>query len=276
MDSSENVSSQEETEATSAVGHELVTFFIPLTVPLNLPNASVYTFVRRDGTVSLKIWRPKQVQPWHTSPLDLAKEVATNVVGSINNIEEQRGSVPKPPSPTISATVIEAVTPVTWQGEESDYHRFSDDFDRCLEEINHLLTAYCIASENLFLNRLSRQTMFPIILFALRQSGEGFHGMTGIFNTVAIPDVAQRITPNDEDLDNETIEQIHVTLQHLKQANPYLNYMESGQKAWRELRVTGDYGAAVIAAHTAGEILFDTTLLILQRENGCARVVVGS
>lgn len=123
--------------------------------------------------------------------------------------------MPKPPAPTVSATVIEAVTPTTWQGEANDNNRFSDDFDRCIEEINNLLAAYCIGSENLFLTRLSRQTMFPIILFALRRASEEFNGVTGIFNTVAIPDLAQRITPNDEDLDSETVERVHQTLQHL-------------------------------------------------------------
>lgn len=74
MKSDEGVSPTKEAEGATEEAPELITFFIPLATPLNLPNTAAYTFPRDDGAVSLKIWRPKQVQPWHTSPLDLARE----------------------------------------------------------------------------------------------------------------------------------------------------------------------------------------------------------
>lgn len=296
MEDSATTSSEDASQPASETDlrQQLVTFFIPLSRPLNIPHGSTFTFERSGETVewlagrasrptgesthaflidetqppnfvSLKIWRPIQPQPWHIAPLDNALCVAHIVAGHKPD-EEQ--AVPKPVLPDVATTVIEAVTPVLEAGEGQDQCPLSAEFDRCLEEINVLIAAYFLASGDAHIERVSRQNLFPLIPWATRHIDGSYNGLRGIFFANAIQWAAARLTPVGDDLDEDAMERLGVVLSRAKQNDPFSNYHEWARTAHRELRVNGDYAAAVVAAHTAGEILFDTILYMMAWEEG--------
>lgn len=273
----------------------LIVFFIPLLVPLGLPHGSTFTTLR-EGTVdwlagvevrvvpelppvpasmvgeegknfvSLRVWRPRETLPLPHGPLDSATQVMHAVMGAAagNNspagVEADRAGRAE----EIGGTVIEAVTPLL---DAPGQDAVTLAFDRCQEELALLVRAYALVSSEPRVRLVTRQTLFPMILHATRRPHDS--DWEGPHLLMLHPWVGFLAAP--QELDAERLERLGLYLGLLRKHNPFLPFAEWARSAGQAFHVDGDYAAAVVVAHTAGEVLFDTVLLVMAWEERTPR-----
>lgn len=272
-------------------------FFIPLSVPLRLAHGSTFTFHREEEVewlagmelritpdtppipseadvqgrnfVSLKIWRPQGTRSGLTVPFDRAMMVLREVTG------HQFGVEPRPAIEDVpgyaewaeeAGTVIEAVTPLIVTDDED--HAFSSAFDRCVEEINVLVSAFILASGDSRLARISRQNLYPLIPWIARDLNGETIGGPGTFLPGSLVGTVLAFDTGKEEIDSEVMRRLGVYLSQIKKNDPFVSYLEWARNSRRELDIEGNYAAAINAAHTAGDILLDTILYLMAWEEG--------
>jgi len=273
----------------------LITFFVPLLQPLGLVHGSTYTLWREEivpwlagvpvfvkehlapigseeghSYVSLMVWRPKETFELLTRPLDaaaLVMRVVTGVEGDPLS-EGLRETVPAPVE--TAGTVISAVTPLVLAADQDLEQGISDAFDRCLEELGLLVRSYAVQADDLRVPFLSRRNVYPVVLYALREvAAESLRRQElGVF--LAHEGVGLLPGPPPE-MDRDGVQVLMTSLSRLKQGDPFHVASEQMYRARRAYRVEGDYAGAVSAAHTAGEVLLNTVLLLVEWEKGTPR-----
>ncbi len=266
----------------------LIAFFIHLPVSLGLPHGATF-FTMREETVdwlagvglrvtpespplpaaltdrgrnyvSLRIWRPKETL---RLPVDAMQSV-TAVVREVTGLG-QSGENPIPTTQEGYGAVVEAVTALVGAPGQDPV---TLAFDRCLDEVTLLTRAYIATTRDLRVRPLSRQHLEPAVLYATRHPAEKdwSSGLLLLHPGFGLPAPAS-------ELDGDQLSKLQLHLQSVRVGNPFFPFAEWTHRAEQALRVDGDYATAVVAAHTAGEVLFDTTLLVMAWEEGTPRAV---
>ena len=267
----------------------LVVFYIPLEVPLGLPQGSTYTFERTESVdwlkgvplhpvegltprrntlgrnfVSLQIWREKEKARLSDAPFTAAMNVAARVRGEKDRIREvssDDGLVQE-----IVGLVFEAVTPLL-KSEGGVKKAVSDAFDRCLEAINSLIRAYLLATKDLRVHLVSRQKLPPAIPWITRPPDAFDWGGMAMFWVNEGTSLRSPV----EDLKHDDLEKLNLWLSNLLNGNPLVPFSEWRAIARRACFIEGDQATAVVACHTASEILLDAVLLLLAWEESTPR-----
>lgn len=218
-----------------------------------------------DGTnyVSLRIWRPAEKAVHDFRSMENAMKVANQILDRPAPQEPH----PDPKTYDSGATVFEAVTPllpVFTDGALNLKGSVSDAFDRCLEAISELVRAYVIASHDVRVEPITRQTLPLLIPWWTREpQPNGEYGGIGMFRA---NDGASSIARISENIEPELLNKVLIFLSRLKRRDPFLAYTERMRSSRRAHWYKGDYLTTVIDTHTAAEVLFDTLLLLMAWE----------
>lgn len=275
----------------------LIVFFIPLSTPLGLVHDSTYAFLRVEtvdwmrgaeirlspdipplplgeigeegkNLVSLKVWLPKETPSMPTAIMESVMRVVQEVTGgSLGNKapDQTQGGAIRATFESYS-TIIEAVTPLL---EVPD--RRSDPilaaFDRCLEELALLTRAYTLASGDLRVRLPARQNLFPFVPFTTRHPSKKDWSSLQLL----LLNRGYSLSSPTESLSEDQLADFDLYLELLKRRNPFLTFSEWARAARQAFYVDGDYATTVINAHIAGEVLFDTTLLMMAWEEETPR-----
>lgn len=272
----------------------LVGFYIALDLPLVMPNhyrftalrgesldwltepAERFTFLRRElieqliaegqsNFVAFVLWRWPRTINYPFDQMNAAKNVAKAVLGHEDGSTPEGltfGKVPPPPDVETHGVVIEAVTGLI-DHESGDPERAVDDaFGRCLEELSVFLQAYAQTTGDLQVRPVTAATVPPFVPAVL---GDPFtHRATSILFSVNLADKLVSAPPPD--LTRERVEEVMGRWGLAKQGQSLFTFHSWGLAALRAYRLDGDYPAAVIACHTAGEVFFDALLLMMAWE----------
>lgn len=273
---------------------QLITFFIPLKMPLPLPLDTV-AFERdeqikwlkgvhywptnesrdlgadpwiHDGRnmVSLRLWNSTSPIPIATDLLDATGEVVARVTGIVLDDSSSDGSEPMPwEEDQVSLTIVEAVTPLVGAVDSDDC--VSDCFDRCLEHIEELAEAYRLANWDLSSVPVNRSSVYPIAPMAVRDMPGGKYGPLNLFwvnfgeqNLVASP----KLIPQNK------VDETMSVLKRAKRGDPFTLSMRNRWISDRALVIDGDASGAVISAAISSEVLLNTILLSMAWEEGLA------
>lgn len=264
----------------------IIAFYIPLPRPLAIPEGTRVTFARPEevswlervewpgelaslralGTesfVTLRVARPTTVTQLSVEPIDRAFRVARSRLGIDAHAPHEDTAVSPPLDMDVRATVIEAITPLIRAPGMDRERAVSDAFDRSLEELTLLETAYVLTSRDSGYRPTARPTACPLIPWTTLDPFVGRWGSLGLFwvNTSE-----QLLPPDPGDLDDAQMSRLLQRLSYLRQRSAITTYGERVRAAERALAVDGDYPTALIACHTAGEVFFDALLLALAWE----------
>lgn len=283
----------------------LVVFFILLPAPLGLPHNSTYIFYRDEtvdwlaGTrpaitqnappislenmdeeeqrilergnnfVSLRLWLPKDTVTMPSASFKQVMDVLRIVTGGSLDGEQATQNAPVPINSNVSSfnTIVEAVTPLL-KGDKDNYDdALTYAFDRCIEAITLLNRSYALASGDLRMRVFSRQALQPIVPFTTRHPERGDWSPVGFL----LINPGYNLPGAAEDLTREQRQAFQLYLSRLLSQDPFMTVAEWQRHSHQAYEVDGDAAAAVNAAHTAGEVLFDTVLLTMAWETGVAR-----
>lgn len=271
----------------------LIGFYISLDAPVAMPNghrftasrdevldwltepADRFTFLRREvvewlialgqrNFVAFMLRRWPQSVKYPLDQMEAAMKVAKEVLGGGDEESEgiTFGNVP-PPSPVETyGIVIEAVTGLI-EHRSGDLERgVGDAFGRCLEEIGVFMQSYAQTTGDLRVGPVTVATVPPIVPAVL--SDPFTHRASLITFTVNLGDKV--ISEPPPDLTREQVAEVMGRWSFAKQGQPLFTFLERDLAARRAYRLDGDYPAAVIACHTAGEVFFDALLLMMAWE----------
>ncbi len=264
----------------------LAVFFIGLTTPIGFPHASTwmmerpetvewlkgtahspaegmsYVFSERGANyVSLKVWQAKQPVILRTPTMEATLRVVKAVLGT----PEREAAQNEPPSGLDTfTTVMEAVTPLIAGRDQVFHAALSDSFDRVVDEINTLVRAHMITTGDAYARFVTRWSIHPIVPYTVRQPFSAAWFGLGMFYPSDFP----RVFHNPQIYDEDTLNRFSVVLSRQRQVDPFGSFLEWSRTARHAYTVDGDNALAVIAAHTAGEVLFDAVLLMMAWEEG--------
>lgn len=282
----------------------LVTFFVPLKVPLPLMLAPV-VFHRPEslgwpndlachvmagqaeaGTpplpvdgrnfVSLRFWNRSRPTPPPTEPADDAGEVAAMVTGQKprNRLWPFRRSRPKPYSDEgVARTVVEAVTPLFLECDSStpasageDDNAVSAAFDRCIEHIEEICLAYRLTKWDLYSNAVTRLSVYPAILYATRDvRAEGKYSKLSLFlANLGEQHFAISHTP----LTSEETNDVMIRVSRARSGDPFMTARRSQWESDHAFLIEKDTASAVVNAAVSSEVLFNAVLQSMVWEEG--------
>jgi hypothetical protein len=274
----------------------LVTFFIPLLDRVGLPHGSTFT-IRRDelvpwlagipiapkeglqprideegrSHVSMMVWRPKETATISMEPLNAVSKVFRAVTGQ-SLYEDDVEAIESVSFDETAGTVITAVTPLIRDEGEDLAEAAGKAFDRCLEEISTLVRAYVTEMGATYVRLVSRRNVYPFVVYWLRHAFDpdvgGEHRMLSIHGGMSQAQALSAAEVEEADLSK-----VVVNLSRIKQGDPFQAASEQFYRARRAYWVEGDFAATVSAAYTAGEVLLNSLLLLLEWEKGTARAV---
>lgn len=271
----------------------LITFFIPLKMPLPLPLTTlrferdeevewlngVHSWPTREAmdagvdplvnegrnVVSLRLWNSTRPIPIATDLLDAMVEVATRVTGAVQDDSRPDDLEAMPwEDGQVSLTIVEAVTPLLATTDDDD-EAVSDSFDRCLEHIEELAQAYRLASWDLYSVPVGRSSVYPFALLTVRDLSEGKYGPLNLFMVnfgeqhLAAP---PKLIPQDE------FDATMLVLKRARRKDPFMLSVRNRWSSDRALRVEGDASGAVVSAAISSEVLLNTILLSMAWEEG--------
>jgi hypothetical protein len=166
-----------------------------------------------------------------------------------------------PPKATY-ATLIEATTCFVVTPDGRDFDAIQEAFDQCTERLSIFIDAYAQTSGDLqagFVNRLTTTQFVPMIIFNPEDETTqvtGFHANDSPTHRTASP----------PDLTDQQLDEVRSRFRMALLGEPYVTVWQWQRVAYRALHIDGDFAAAVIACHTAGEVFFDALLLRLAWE----------
>lgn len=260
----------------------LVAFFIPLPLPLGLPHGWSTSFVEGDLTppsvlspatlhsdpieddhgnfVFLQVWRERRTVRISAEPFLAAMNVHDAITSSGANNRPLTGDAG--PVFQDSGTVVEAITRLAMSSEGDAGRAVSDAFDRCLEKLNGVLGAYLTSTGDLRIRPVTRVSLFNLLPWATRSFDEAAWSRAGQFTL----NLGTSLESAAGELSAEDLAQFEVMLVNVVSDNPFTAMGEWMAAARRACFQQGDFADAVVSAHTALEILFDTVLLMMAWE----------
>ena len=227
-------------------GPGLIAFFVPLPVPVGLPDGFSLTMARpevvdwlrgmpqvidnagslsmhpefSDGSniVSVKVHRPIADVRISTKPFDVAIQCIDRVLGrglTVDPADPDRGSVVKE-----THTVFEAVTPLLLPEGQSVERGVAGAFDRVMEEVATLFRAVAYVSDDLRVRAWVRDTVYPAIPYLTRSSERTDWGGVGIFlvNASVLPPVGT------QELEHEGMLRVVGAVRGLKRGDPAIRF----------------------------------------------------
>lgn len=154
-------------------------------------------------------------------------------------------------------TVIEAATCFTVPLGSTEGKELNAAFDRCLEQFADFQEAYVQTSGDLRAGLVNRSTVLHVVSAVLIDPVSRRTKVTGLH---AIEGAAFAATPPRE-LTPEQVEEIGLRVHLAKEGEPYVTVRHWQRLAHRAFWLDGDFAAAVVTIHTAGEVFFDALLL---------------
>jgi hypothetical protein len=160
------------------------------------------------------------------------------------------------------ATLVEATTCVVRHGQEKWGLAVQRAFDTCLTELNMLVDGYAQTVQDLQAGQTNRSTIprfAPAILIDPVSRRLLSHGVA----VTVVPDHRAAVPPDLSDTQmNQMIQRASLSAV----GEPYTVVRQWERAAYRYFHLDGDYAAAAIAIHTAGEVFFDALLLRMMWE----------
>ncbi len=212
---------------------------------------------------------------------DLSKSPGRRGTGAVGDLDQL---------PPVAVTVADAITPARspvapasdWSGEARDLSPRSDAFNRCVQLVQDYARAYRLAAHAPY-GTMTYERLPPIVLAytgGLRQCWETDQGLLHIADPREVewsgPDfvLLEHLNLGDPTLGPEVDEEIVWRTKHwlyeLRSGAALLAWREHLAAAERAMAAEGDYGAAVVLAQTASEVLLDRLLALLLWEEGRA------
>jgi hypothetical protein len=154
-------------------------------------------------------------------------------------------------------TIVRAATCLITDGSSKLGEALQDAFDRCLDEFAVLMESYAQTAKDLRSGLVTRASVaFPLVPAILFDPVSGAKELSG----VQAGNNSPLSNPMPEELDEPKRQEVLVRSELTKRGEPY-----SGVRLWQRIArrsclLDGEYALAVVAAHTAGEMLFDSFL----------------
>jgi hypothetical protein len=121
-----------------------------------------------------------------------------------------------------------------------------------------------ISSGDVHARFASRWNIHPIVFHVVRQPFSGAWYGPAIFFPTDFP----RSFHDPQLYDADGLDRFGVLLSRVRQLDPFGSFLEWSRAARQAYTLDGENALAVIAAHTAGELLFDAVLLMMAWEEG--------
>lgn len=265
---------------------QLVSFYLPLLQPMKIPTSNRlvltrsevvdwltdvpwpkdfahYAMMFRDHNFVAFSWsQVPHTRAFDSAPMDKAVEFARVRTGTSRQRSPEGidyGRVPYP-NADVGITVIELFTVLIPSDQGCIQRSFSDAFDRCVEELNAVETSYIQTSKDLRYRRTMRTNCYPYIPYMTLNPFSGTWSELGLFGL----NYGLNLIPSSQDeLTSEQVEEFILRTSLQKKGSPLIRYVEWSFAAHRALEIDADFATSLINSHTAGEILFDSFLLMM-------------
>lgn len=139
-----------------------------------------------------------------------------------------------------------------------------DTFERVLEEIRAWQLAYALTSDTVLRTPLNRYSVSPLIPYATYDPFNDCYSPIALMQVNTSwngpPELADVMTPTD-------VEEMTLHWQALRTQSPLYGFTRAFFAADRLLTASGDFSAAVVQMHTAGEVFLDALLQSLLWED---------
>jgi hypothetical protein len=163
----------------------------------------------------------------------------------------------------VSLSIVEAVTPLLSPTEDDE--AISDCFDRCLEHIEELARSYRLATWDLTSVPISRTSVYPVVLMALRDLPDDTYGPLSLF---LVNTGQQHFAASPKLIPQDKLDETMLVLRRARREDPFTTSVRNRWSSDRALHVEGDASGAVVTAAIASEVLFNTVLLSMAWEEG--------
>jgi hypothetical protein len=133
-----------------------------------------------------------------------------------------------------------------------------DAFDRCLDEFAVLMESYAQTAKDLRSGVVTRASVaFPLVPAVLFDPVSGDKELDGVQAGENFP----LSNPVPVELDQPKLHEVLIRSELTKRGEPYPGIRLWQRIARRSCLIEGEFALSVVAAHTAGEMLFDSFLL---------------
>lgn len=270
-------------------------FFIPLPEPLGLPTRVPSTFEKLEdydayidrvntqdevlekepkseefvSLISHQIRWSNPVMGVDDALMNLAKQALpwlgdnTPVSGEVKQNDPQTDSV-VPTTEAVAATIVEGATILD---ENDSDNELSLAFDRVLEKIRYLQSAYFLIRKTP-LTHVTRHNLPPVVFSAVAEvdpEGQLFAPDDGGATLFFTNQNTHGLTHHEE-LTNKELEQLDWHLESISAENPLAATLDLNREAYGAFYLRGDYRAAVVFMAAACEAKLDLLLQFLMWE----------
>jgi hypothetical protein len=154
-------------------------------------------------------------------------------------------------------TIVRAATCLIDDGSDKLGKALQDALDRCLDEFAVLMESYAQTAKDLRSGVVTRASVaYPFVPAVLFDPVSGETEDSG----VRAGDNFPLSNPQPKELDEAKLNEVLARSELTKRGEPYSGIRQWQRIARRAFHVEGEYALAVVAAHTAGEMLFDAFL----------------
>lgn len=265
----------------------LIAFFLSLQQPMMLPHGYEIGQPRpsesipwdgplgRTNFVDITVFRRWYQEEGEFDRYDQASDIAQSRANEGVRLPSMARKPSKPlgegipkPSASYFGTTLEIVTPVLPTQDRDFSHAVSVAFDRCLEELSGVMTAYQMATDDVRFRPITRRTCPVTVPFHFRIPETGLGFGVGEF-LVHEGNTGLPFAP--EEFGNEQIRRFEIFRKRQQLRDPLHSYSQRRRSAGQSFRVDGDWSTAIVSTYTACEVLCNTLILSLAWEEGLSR-----
>lgn len=265
---------------------KLVSFYLPLLHPMKIPSTNRLVLTRSEvvdwltgvpwpkdfahyatmfqdhNFVAFSWSHLPHIRTFDGAPMDKVVEIARFRSGNTKQRSPEGidyGRVPYP-NADVGITVIELFTVLIPSDQGCIQRSLLEAFDRCVEELNVVEVSYTQTSKDLRYRRTTRFNCYPCIPYVTLNP---FSGTWNEIDFIWLNDGLNLIPIEQDELTPEQVEEVILRTILQKKGSPLIRYVEWSYAANRALENDADFATSLVNCHTAGEILFDSVLLMM-------------